>query len=59
MVVEDLDGTFVAPSADKADLSANVQNQQKLHEEHQYLNLIQQILSDGEHRPDRYFAHFS
>lgn len=23
------------------------------HEEHQYLNLIREILKDGEHRPDR------
>ena len=23
------------------------------HEEHQYLDLIRQILADGEHRPDR------
>ena len=26
------------------------------HEEYQYLNLIRQILANGEHRPDRYFA---
>ena len=31
----------------------------KPHEEHQYLNLIRQILDDGEHRPDRYWLqHF-
>lgn len=24
------------------------------HEEHQYLNLIRNILANGEHRPDRY-----
>lgn len=24
------------------------------HEEHQYLDLIQEILDNGEHRPDRY-----
>jgi thymidylate synthase len=24
------------------------------HEEHQYLNLIRDILENGEHRPDRY-----
>ena len=23
------------------------------HEEHQYLDLVQEILDDGEHRPDR------
>ena len=25
------------------------------HEEHQYLDLIRDILANGEHRPDRYF----
>ena len=25
----------------------------KRHEEYQYLDLVQEILSDGEHRPDR------
>ena len=28
-----------------------------LHEEHQYLNLIRDILANGEHRPDRYEAY--
>lgn len=28
--------------------------QQSVHEEHQYLDLIREILADGEHRPDRY-----
>ena len=26
------------------------------HEEHQYLDLIRNILANGEHRPDRYIA---
>lgn len=26
------------------------------HEEHQYLNLIREVLANGEHRPDRYEA---
>jgi thymidylate synthase len=26
------------------------------HEEHQYLDLIREILDNGEHRPDRYAA---
>lgn len=26
----------------------------KRHEEHQYLDLVREILEDGEHRPDRY-----
>lgn len=26
----------------------------KRHEEHQYLDLVREILDDGEHRPDRY-----
>lgn len=25
-----------------------------IHEEYQYLNLIREIINDGEHRPDRY-----
>lgn len=28
------------------------------HEEHQYLDLIRNILEDGEHRPDRYSQRF-
>lgn len=30
---------------------------EKPHEEYQYLDLIRQILADGEHRPDRYIDH--
>ena len=29
------------------------QTQNKQHEEFQYLNLIRQVLDEGEHRPDR------
>lgn len=28
----------------------------KRHEEYQYLDLVQEILETGEHRPDRYYA---
>lgn len=28
----------------------------KRHEEHQYLDLVREIIEDGEHRPDRYYS---
>ena len=31
-----------------------VNTEQANHEEHQYLNLIKDILDQGEHRPDRF-----
>ena len=57
MVLEDIDGTFVSSSAIKPDCLEKDLAQQESHEEHQYLNLIRRIISEGEHRPDRYFAH--
>ena len=57
MVLEDIDGTFVNSSASKPDCPDTGLAQQKSHEEHQYLDLIRRIISEGEHRPDRYFTH--
>ena len=53
MVLEDIDGAFVSPSANNPDFPDKGLAQQKSHEEHQYLNLIRRIISEGEHRPDR------
>ena len=38
--------------------SSNGQSQSQAHEEHQYLDLIRNILENGEHRPDRYSWRF-
>lgn len=35
----------------------NVKESTNMHEEHQYLKLVQDILEHGEHRPDRYSGH--
>ena len=54
MVLEDLDGTFASSSTNNSECPDNGVAQPKSHEEHQYLDLIRRIISDGEHRPDRY-----
>lgn len=41
------------PSALKAIDPTNTAKVRNVHEEYQYLDLIQQILDTGEHRPDR------
>jgi thymidylate synthase len=36
-----------------ASMPAHKSHAAKRHEEHQYLDLVQEILDNGEHRPDR------
>jgi len=53
-------GAGPAPStAEALPKPANIPNykEEPSHEEHQYLDLIREILCDGEHRPDRYLHH--
>jgi thymidylate synthase len=37
----------------KTEKSSDIQKSDVNHEEHQYLDLIREILETGEHRPDR------
>ena len=39
-------------------ISSNGNPLSQLHEEYQYLDLIRNILENGEHRPDRYSQRF-
>lgn len=41
-----------------SDTFSNGNSLSQPHEEHQYLDLIRNILKNGEHRPDRYFERF-
>ena len=54
MTTEALNGSNAAESGGTSTLSAEKTMHATAHEEYQYLDLIGQILRDGEHRPDRY-----
>ena len=56
MTSESVNGSFEPSAVQDPNVQGGTQGQ-KAHEEYQYLDLIKQILAEGEHRPDRYFAH--
>lgn len=55
MAPECLNGSLELSAPKGLEVSCGAQGL-KPHEEYQYLNLIRQILAEGEHRPDRYLT---
>lgn len=51
-VLAETSAAQIAATVKQQDVIAAVQNVR--HEEYQYLDLVQEILETGEHRPDRY-----
>ena len=52
MASDSSNGSIGSLAVENANIPGRAE-EQKAHEEYQYLKLIRQILAEGEHRPDR------